>query len=302
MEIIKKVELHPLVKWAGGKSQLLKTISSKYPNKLGSDIDKYAEPFIGGGAVLWNILEKYTLRSVYISDINPWLINIYKTIKYYPDDLVNTLKTLESTFLSFNTTERKKMYYSIRDKYNAILINNCHSIDIDAASFFIFLNKTCFNGLYRVNKQGLYNVPMGAYKNPKICDKSAIMTASKALQNVNIECADFEACNDFVDSKTFVYFDPPYRPLTQTASFTSYNNACFDDKEQSRLAHFITKLSNKGAYIVTSNSDPHNTNPSDFFFDKLYAHHNISRIQANRMINRDATKRGSISELLISTF
>lgn len=299
---MRKDELRPIVKWAGGKGQLVPAIAAKYPHELGFGIKKYAEPFVGGGAVLFDVLSRYSLDSVYISDINPWLVNMYKAVRDNAGELVTELKSLGQSFLPLDDDGRKERYYLARNRYNTIVGKKNDDVDVEAAALFIFLNRTCFNGLYRVNRQGHYNVPMGAYKNPKVCDAPAIVAASHALRNVEIVCADFEACEHFVDDRTFVYFDPPYRPLTSTASFTSYTDVGFDDGEQKRLAYFVNRLSAKGAYVVVSNSDPKNADPDDLFFDRLYSGHNIGRVQANRMINRDASKRGNISELLISTF
>ena len=166
----------------------------------------------------------------------------------------------------------------------------------------IFLNKTCFNCLYRVNRKGEYNVPMGAYKNPLICNEQNLKAVSDKLQNVKIVCGDYKESADFIDDKTFVYFDPPYRPLTATANFTSYTENLFDDKKQLELANFVQQIDNKGAKVVISNSDPKNTNENDDFFDNAYAKQNIKRVSATRMINRNSDKRGRINELLISNF
>ena len=170
------------------------------------------------------------------------------------------------------------------------------------AALFIFLNKTCFNGLYRVNKKGLYNVPAGKYKNPRICDADNLNAVAKALQPVDIICGDYKESLDFIDKNTFVYFDPPYRPLTNTANFTSYTENEFDDAAQKELAEYVQIISQKGASIVLSNSDPKNSNPNDNFFDKLYSNQFIRRISANRMINSNSSGRGKISELLISNY
>ena len=164
------------------------------------------------------------------------------------------------------------------------------------------MNKTCFNGLYRVNKKGAYNVPMGAYKRPLICDEENLRGISAKLQNVEIVCGDYSKARDFIDEHTFVYFDPPYRPLTATASFTSYTADCFNDDDQIALAKFVDEMAAKGAKVVVSNSDPKNPDEEDMFFDDIYAAHKIRRVSATRMINSKATARGKISELLISNF
>ena len=165
---------------------------------------------------------------------------------------------------------------------------------------FIFLNKTCFNGLYRVNSKGLFNVPFNNAKNPLLCDKENLKTCSKLLQNVEMKVGDYKECKSFIDDKTFVYIDPPYRPLSQTSAFTSYSENGFSDKEQIELGTFITDISNKGAMVLASNSDPKNFDENDNFFDDLYSHFEIERVSASRMINSNAKKRGAINELLIS--
>ena len=296
-----KNECKPFIKWVGGKGQLLPEISKLYPVELGKSINKYAEIFIGGGAVLFDILSKYKLDEVYISDKNLELINTYKTIRDDVDILIKSLKEMEEQYVPLNDEDRKVYYYEKRTEYNSLKIN-VEENNIRKAALFIFLNKTCFNGLYRVNKKGEYNVPMGAYKNPKICDEENLKNVSLALKNVKIIYADYRESKDFIDDNTFVYIDPPYRPLNITSSFTSYTENDFSDKEQIELAQYIDSLSEKGAKIVISNSDPKNSNENDNFFDDLYKNYNINRIKAVRMVNSKASSRGAINELLITNF
>ena len=297
----KKNECKPFIKWVGGKGQLIPEISKLYPVELGKTINKYAEIFIGGGAVLFDILSKYRLDEVYISDKNLELINTYKTIRDNVDILIKSLKEMENQYVPMNNEDRKVYYYERRSEYNNLKIN-IEENNIRKAALFIFLNKTCFNGLYRVNKKGEYNVPMGAYKNPKICDEENFKNVSLALKNVKIIYADYRESKDFIDDKTFVYIDPPYRPLNITSSFTSYTENDFSDKEQIELANYIDSLNEKGAKVVISNSDPKNTNENDNFFDDLYKNYNINRVKANRMLNSTANSRGEINELLITNY
>lgn len=198
------------------------------------------------------------------------------------------------------TEGRKKYYYEKRNVYNGIKIGD--SIDIEKAALFIFLNKTCFNGLYRVNKSGLYNVPMGAYKNPCICDKENLLNVSRALENVIINCWNYLETEKIIDENTFVYVDPPYRPLPSSSSFTSYTNSPFGDKEQVELADFATRVKEKNARIILSNSDPKNVDVNDNFFDELYRNFIIKRVSATRMISSNSGSRGRINELLIRNF
>ena len=296
-----KIECKPFIKWVGGKGQLLSEINKLYPVELGKNIKKYAEIFVGGGAVLFDILSKYKLDEVYISDKNLELINTYKSIRDNVDILIKSLKGMEEQYIPLDNENRKDYYYKKREEYNSLKINS-EVNNIEKAILFIFLNKTCFNGLYRVNKKGKFNVPMGAYKKPKICDEENLKNVSLTLRNVKIVYADYKESEKFIDDKTFVYIDPPYRPLNITSSFTSYTENDFNDKEQIELAEYINVLNKKGAKIVISNSDPKNNGIDDNFFDELYDNYNINRVKATRMLNSNASLRGAINELLITNY
>lgn len=300
IETMSRKTLKPIIKWAGGKGQLIGEISALYPQGLGFTIRKYAEPFVGGGAVLFDILSKYDLDEVYISDINAELINMYRKVKNDADGLVALLSEFEKSFLPLGDSERKICYYEKRERYNRLISCGESEDSLEAAALFIFLNRTCFNGLYRVNSKGLYNVPMGAYKNPQICDEENIRAVSEALKKVEIVCGDYKESESFIDENTFVYFDPPYRPLNATSNFTSYTENDFSDKEQVELSEFVSRMRKKGAQIVLSNSDPKNTNSEDEFFDRIYSSYTIRRVEATRMINCNSASRGRIKELLIS--
>ena len=291
----------PFLKWAGGKTQLLSEIEKYYPFQLGK-ITKYAEPYIGGGAVLFDILNKYKLEEVYISDINAELVNTYCVVRDDVDSLVTILRDMENEYISLDSEKRKQYYTAMRSRFNEMKVSDQSTGNINKAALMIFLNKTCFNGLFRVNKKGLFNVPIGAYKKPVICDEKNLRLVSKKLQNVKIVHGDYRKCLGFVDDQTFVYFDPPYRPLTCTSNFTSYTESVFDDKAQLELAEYVDCLHKKGTYILVSNSDPKNTDPKDDFFEKAYEGYYISQIDATRMINSNSKGRGKIKELLISNF
>ncbi len=284
----------PFVKWVGGKSQLLQDIRTKYPQ----NIDRYCEPFVGGGAVLFDVLANHHPKEVLINDINPNLITTYIQIRDDVKTLISALSYMQNKFLAKDTDARKQMYLLAREEFNNLIKDKIDD-NLKRATLFIFLNRTCFNGLYRVNSKGLFNVPMGDYKKPLICDADNLRAISTLLQGVNISCADYKSCLDFIDKNTFVYIDPPYRPLTKTASFTSYSEAEFGDKQQIELSRFVNDISQKGARIVISNSDPKNTDENDSFFDELYKGYAILRVSAKRMINSKASGRGSINELLI---
>ena len=291
----------PFLKWAGGKGQLIKEIEKYYPFE-NVKINKYAEPFVGGGAVLFDILSKFDLDEIYISDINAELINTYIIVRDYIDKLIHLLISYQEDYVPLDTDNRKKYYIAKRERFNDIKVNGNEADNIEKAALMIFLNKTCFNGLFRVNKKGLFNVPMGSYKNPMICDEDNLRAVSEKLQNVTIICGDYRESADFIDENTFVYFDPPYRPITDTASFTAYTENLFNDEEQIELAKFVDDMHKKGAKMVISNSDPKNSNAEDNFFENIYSSHKINRVEATRMINCNSEARGKIKELLISNF
>lgn len=291
------ISVKPYIKWAGGKSQLLENIRAKYPDR----IERYCEPFVGGGAVLFDILANYKPREVLINDINAELANTYIQVRDNLEDIVNLLSNYQSSYHPMENDARKEYYYVKRERFNELKATSSPDLT-EQAALFIFLNKTCFNGLYRVNSKGEFNVPIGSYKMPPICDKANLKRISGLLSGVEVHCGDYQKCADYIDENTFVYIDPPYRPLTTTASFTSYSENEFGDKQQIELCRFIDEISEKGAKVVASNSDPKNSDGSDCFFDELYKRYLIERVSAKRMINSNADSRGNISELLICNF
>lgn len=294
--------IKPFVKWAGGKGQLLPEIRNRYPIELGKSINRYCEPFVGGGAVLFDILTNYEVKEVLINDINSELTNTYFQIKTHLDGLTQQLSDMQKIYWELNTEKRKEYYYDKREHFNYLKVNGDENTNLEKAALFIFLNKTCFNGLFRVNKKGLFNVPIGSYKNPLICDMDNLKRINVLLQKVTIRCGDYKGCLDFCDQNTFVYIDPPYRPLTETASFKSYTETEFNDKEQIELGRFVADLTRKGSRVLVSNSDPKNSDGDDNFFDELYSKYSIDRVLAKRMINCNGKSRGNISELLITNF
>ena len=284
----------PFLKWAGGKTQILSQIDENLPYNLKEGkIKKYIEPFVGGGAVLFYLLQKYEFKEVIINDINEDLMLSYKVIKNDVNRLIKELSSLRDEFLSLDEERRRDFYYRVRDEFN----NNKDCDEVKRVAQFIFLNKTCYNGLYRVNKKGEFNVPYGRYKNPKIFDEDNLIAVSKLLKNVKILCGDFEIVDEYVDEESFVYFDPPYKPLNKTSSFTSYTKYDFNDDDQIRLAKFYRKLDKRGAKLMLSNS--YNIE----FFGKLYEGFNIKKVVAKRMINCKGDKRkNDIYELLIMNY
>ena len=297
MEVVK-----PFVKWAGGKGSLIPQLTNFYPYQLKDGIiTKYVEPFVGGGAVLIDILQKYEVKEAYAFDINIDLINCYNVIKNDVNELITKLKQMESEFLNLDSDDREKYFYDVRKEYNSYKISE-KELSTKRAAEFIFLNRTCFNGLYRVNRKGEFNVPFGKYKNPKICDSNNLANLSCLLQKVVFKYGDYKKSSECVDNTTFVYFDPPYRPLSISSGFTSYTKEDFNDENQKELASYYRELDNKDAKLMLSNSNPKNTNKEDDFFEKIYTGFNINEVLAKRMINADCTGRGAISELLITNY
>lgn len=294
-------KVKPFLKWAGGKSSLLSEIRRYYPFDDGK-ITKYVEPFVGGGAVLFDILNKYELEAVYINDSNAELINAYCIVRDDVNALIEALRTMQNEFLPMSTEERKAYYTDKRNQFNDLIGDSSSNNKVLKSALMIFLNKTCFNALYRVNSKGLFNVPMGTYRNPTICDEDNLRAVSEKLQDVTIWCGDYHSTIDFIDSKTFIYLDPPYRAISKTSNFTSYTKDWDGDKSQIALSEFIDDVRAEGALVLMSNSNPKNTDAEDSFFDTLYSSYNIKRVEAKRSINCKADGRGAVKELLISNF
>lgn len=294
--------IKPFVKWAGGKGSLISQLKNFYPFELkDGKINKYVEPFVGGGAVLINILQKYDVKEAYAFDINIDLINCYNVIKNNVEELIEELLIKEKEFMKLEADERQKYFYEVRKEYNSYIIQE-NELSVKRAAEFIFLNRTCFNGLYRVNKNGEFNVPCGKYKNPTICDDKNLRNLSFLIRNVNFQYGDYKKSESIVDDNTFVYFDPPYRPLSNTSGFTSYTKENFNDENQKELGAYFKKLDTKNAKLMLSNSNPKNTNINDNFFEDIYKGFNINEISAKRMINANSKGRGEISELLITNY
>lgn len=291
--------MKPFVKWAGGKTSLLDEIQKRLPSCIYSQDFCLIEPFVGGGALsLWALSELPHLKKLIINDYNADLINVYQVIKNHPDDLIWYIESLQNDYNQLTDLESKKPYfYHKRDIFNTRSGNN-----IEQAGLFIFLNKSAFNGLYRVNRSNQFNVPIGSYKNPEFINKENILNISKKLQKAQILTGDFELVLPYLpdDLPCVFYFDPPYRPISDTASFTAYSDSGFDDNEQKRLAKFCKKIDQLGHYFLLSNSDPKNTNSSDDFFDELYRNFKIERIQANRAIGASRSSRKKINEIIVS--
>ncbi|CAK0770116.1 Modification methylase MjaIII [Gammaproteobacteria bacterium] len=298
----------PFMKWAGGKIQLVDKLIYLFPPEIFSGkIDKYVEPFIGGGALFFYVAQSFPyFNKFFLSDINEELILTYKSIQIDVEGIISLLSTLEDNYHALNNYEQKDFFYKTREKFNKnriqINFNKFHNNWLERAATIIFLNRTCFNGLFRVNSKGEFNVPFGDYKNPKICNAENLRGVSALLKKADIKCVDFSSNKEFIDEKTFVYFDPPYRPISKTANFTSYSKCIFGDDSQKNLAKYYRLLSEKGAKLMLSNSDPKNKNPDDCFFEVLYSNFRIERVDASRMINSNRNGRGKIKELVIMNY
>lgn len=297
----------PFFKWVGGKSQLLPIFNKLYPAELKQKkIKHYYEPFVGGGAVFFDVAQKYEIESAYLYDINDELILTYKVIQRNVARLIEFLARFGKQYLKLSQEKRKVYFYDMRTNFNLQRFNidyNKYSENwIPRAAQIIFLNKTCFNGLFRFNSKGEFNTPIGKYENPKILDKKNLLNVSKLLEIAQIKKADFTEVKNDIKSSSFVYFDPPYRPISKTSNFTSYNKINFKDDEQIKLASLFNELNEMDILQMLSNSDPKNIVPEDNFFDLIYKEYNIIRVPARRMINSNATKRNEINEILVTNY
>lgn len=296
--------IKPIIKWAGGKTQMLPKIIESLPKDF-HKIKRYVEPFLGAGAVFLHLINTNCFEEYVINDINDKLMNVYVVIRDNCHELISELTKLKEEYLNFDNIESKqKFYYDIRDEFNAQKGNKVRN-----AALFIFLNKTCFNGLYRENAKGKFNVPFGQHTSPGIFDEKELTSISNALNSKNskgefkvkILCGSFEALEKYIDENTFVYFDPPYRPVT-AGGFNSYNKSGFNDNNQVMLKEFYCKANEKGAKLMLSNSDPKVLDINDDYFDILFADFNIKRVCANRMINSNGNGRGAITEILVTNY
>ncbi len=294
----------PFIKWVGGKGQLLQQLENQLPSDLYNEDFTYVEPFVGGGAMLFFILQHFVnIKRVVINDINRNLTEAYRVIKQKPEGLVYRLKHIEQQYLNITTEdERKNFYLEMRRRFNEEVLSS-----LDKSAILIFLNRTCFNGLYRENTKGKFNVPFGRYANPTICNEEVIYADSELLNRFDVQILN----EDFKDTAkainktglTFFYFDPPYRPLSATSSFNRYVKDDFNDDCQRDLADFCRMLDRKGNVCwMLSNSDCSAKNPLDTFFEDIYEGFDIQRVYASRMVNANASKRGKLTELLIRNY
>ncbi|MEE1112021.1 MAG: DNA adenine methylase [Bacteroidales bacterium] len=294
------IKAKPFIKWVGGKGQLIEQLEALLPADFAERENiTYIEPFVGGGAMLFYMLQKFSnIKSAVINDINPDLTLCYQVVRDNPTELINSLKDIQSQYYSIKTEDKRKDFFlQQRELFNTKSLNK-----IDNTTLFFFLNRTCFNGLYRVNKSGKFNVPFGRYSTPTICDESTIYADSKILQNVEIMTGDFEQTFDKIKGNTFFYFDPPYRPLSNTSSFNDYTKEDFNDNAQIRLKLFCDKLNKVGIDFMLSNSDCLGNDGKDCFFDDLFIDYKIERVLATRNINAIASKRGKLTEIVVNNY
>jgi DNA adenine methylase len=297
----------PFLKWAGGKGQLLSQLEGFFPPGLrDGSIRRYVEPFVGSGALFFRVRQVYPIQEFVLADVNPELILAYKTVQHDVDSLIAALSELQEVYVPLAEVERRDFYYHIRQQYNQgggqVNLGEFQPGWVSRSAQMLFLNRTCYNGLFRLNAAGAFNVPFGRYANPRVLDADNLRAVSRLLQGISINCNDFTAIESQVDATSFVYFDPPYRPISKTAHFTAYSRHNFDDAEQLRLAAFYRRLDGLGARLMLSNSDPRNQDARDDFFERVYAGYRIERVQAGRNINSQAQRRGPIAELVILNY
>lgn len=290
----------PFIKWVGGKGQLIEQLETLLP----ADFDRwenvtYIEPFVGGGAMLFHMLQTHkNIRTAVINDINADLTTCYKVVRDNPTELVDSLEEIQQEYYSLKSEcDRKQFYILMREEFNTKKL-----APIRNTTLFFFLNRTCFNGLYRVNKSGLFNVPFGKYETPTICDPETIFADSELLQNVEIMTGDYQQTFIKAHGCTLFYFDPPYRPLSNTSSFNDYSKEAFNDLAQERLKLFCDRIETAGYSFMLSNSDCFNTPAKDRFFEDLYLAYIIDRVWAARYVNANPAKRGRLQEILVHNY
>lgn len=279
----------PFIKWEGGKTQFIEQLDALLPADFGNWNDvTYIEPFVGGGAMLFYMMQQYpNIRHAVINDVNQDLTTCYRIVRDMPEELITSLLEIQDAYNVLQTEERRKEFYlAVRDRYNEKNHN-----PLENTTKFFFLNRTCFNGLYRVNKKGLFNVPFGKYSNPQICNPETILKDSEVLQRVEIMTGDFDAIFNRAQGYTLFYFDPPYRPLSDTSSFNDYSKETFNDDAQIRLKVYCDRINEAGFRFMLSNSDCRGKNEEDNFFGLLYEFYNIERVWVSRSINANPSKR-----------
>lgn len=305
----------PILKWAGGKGQLLERLSAHFPRALKEgEIKTYAEPFLGGGAMFFHVMQAYPIQTAWLFDANEELILLYSTVQRDVEPLIEGLTRMAGSYLRLDPEARKAQYLKVRASFNQErpLVDYRKyeaSSWVKRAAQLLFLNKTCYNGLFRVNRDGGFNVPFGKYARPKIVNPDNLRAAAGLLGRSSVrlvhgDFGDLAAKARLPKPGTFIYYDPPYLPISKTASFTAYSRSAFGEPEQKRLAAMFRSLDGPGVYQMLSNSDPKNEDPRNDFFEDLYSDYRgtIFRVPASRSINSDPSRRGRINEIVITSY
>jgi DNA adenine methylase len=306
----------PFLKWAGGKGQLLQRLEAHFPEALrDGSVQSYAEPFLGGGAMFFHVMRSFpSLKSAYLADAKEELVLAYSAVQRDAEALISGLESMAAAYLHLDEEGREERFLKVRESFNrekakVDFLKYSTSSWVKRAAQIIFLNRTCYNGLFRVNSRGGFNVPFGRYVNPRIVDPENLRACSEALgrSSVRIHLGDFgdlAAKAALLKQKTFIYYDPPYLPISRTASFTAYSRVAFGEAEQKRLAGMFRALDRPGVYQMLSNSDPKNEDPRNDFFEELYAPYRdtIYRVPATRLINSKPELRGRINEIIITNY
>ena len=300
--------MKPFLKWAGGKSQIIQDIRANLPaDVVAGNILSYVEPFVGGGAMFFHLFPQFGFERALLLDINPDLIVAYTVVQKDVDSLIDCLHDYTQHYLELDDENRSTHFYEIREHFNDhrfnVAVENYDSRWIVRAAQLIFLNKTCFNGLYRVNRKGEFNVPFGRYKNPAIFDADNLRNAATLLGRADIKCADFSAVKEWVKGQAFVYYDPPYKPISKTSNFTAYSKESFSDEDQLRLIKLFAELDRRGGISqLMSNSDPEQVAGENTFFSDHLKRFAMVRVNASRNINAQGTGRGKIKEILVRNY
>ena len=288
--MVQNLNVKPFLKWVGGKRKLIPQLEVKFPAYIKNNEFTYVEPFLGGGAMFFYLISKYSIKKAYLNDLNDKLIDCYQNIRDHGDNLVGQLKKLEKDY--YSSKDKKLFYLERREEYNN------SNLSVNKSALLIFLNKTGFNGMYRENSKGEYNIPFGEMNNPLICNSELILNISNILNNNDVEFSSKSFENILINEKNiFYYLDPPYRPISKTSDFTSYTKNKFDDELQIKLKKYCDKINEKDNFLMQSNSFS-----EDNFFQKLYSEMNIKKIYASRSISADGSKRGKAKEIVITNY
>ena len=286
----KNSQIKPFLKWVGGKTKLLSDIEKNLPKEIKKRKFNYVEPFLGGGAVFFHLVQKFNIEKAYLNDLNNKLINTYQHVRDRNPELIQKLKKLETDY--YGSSDKKMFFLEQRESFNS------SKKSVQKSALFIFLNKTGFNGMYRENSKGEYNIPFGQMKNPLICNKELLEKTSKLLKDKEVifSSKSFEKvlCKD---KEVFYYLDPPYRPISITSSFTDYTKSVFNDKTQLSLKKYCDKIDKNESFFMQSNSYS-----EDGFFQKLYQNRKINNLKVMRTISADGSKRSKAKEIIIRNY